>query len=305
MKLLFSFLLALSPLLLPSCTTPEDPCDRPAFSFSASPLLRVSPSSPSVRGSYAMGWKGDDGSKPVRLMSPRDWPLKVPAAHSDLRQYTIPALDQGDIGSCVGHGTALAWTIDHFKRTGKHLPLSRLMIYYNARVAIGEENADSGCQIIDAVNSLRKVGSCDERLWPYDTRRFRFKPCPDRYEEALDHRVIRSFKVDNTDGTSIRLALTNGYPVVVGSLVYSAIQDLRPGYDVLPMPRKGERPSGGHCYVIVGHDDVRRLYLIQNSWGRAWGNNGFAWFPYDYIHTGRITEDCHILEEVMTEPAPH
>lgn len=251
---------------------------------------------PTVR---AYGWVGDAPDKRVRMMALRDWPIQTPAPSSNLTKSSIPALDQGRIGSCVGHGTALAWSIRHHAQTGKHLPLSRLMIYYNAREKEGYAHADTGCQIVDAVGEMVRLGACDERWWPYIESKFAVKPPPCRYAEALKHRVVRSYKVDNTDGRSIRLALTNGHPVVFGSLVYSGIQTLTRHNDVLPMPRRGERYTGGHCMVIIGHDDARRLYLIQNSWGEAWGNQGRAWFPYDYIHRGDITEDCWVIEEVM------
>lgn len=244
------------------------------------------------------GWIGDSGQKPVRMMALRDWPVQTPAASSDLSRHALPAFDQGRIGSCVGHGTTLAWDMQHHRATGKHLPLSRLMAYYNAREVEGYAHADTGCQIVDAVNCLVKYGSCDERWWPYIESKFAVKPPPCRYREALDHRVIRSYKVDNTDGKSIRLALTNGWPVVFGSLVYDGIQHLTRTNDVLPMPRKGERYTGAHCMTIIGHDDARRLYRVQNSWGRTWGDNGRCWIPYDYIHRGDITEDCWVIEEV-------
>lgn len=191
--------------------------------------------------------------------------------------------------------------MDHFKRTGQHLPLSRLMIYFNARDVEGYANADTGCQIVDAVRCLVKLGACRESLWPYMVGKFRQRPAASLYREALDHRVIRSYKVSNTDGRGIRLALTNGYPVVIGTLVYSGIFDVTKANPIIPMPRRGERPQGGHCMTIIGHDDARRHYLLQNSWGPEWGNAGRAWIPYDYIHNGRLTEDCWVIEEVQTE----
>lgn len=248
---------------------------------------------------HAFGWIGDDGSKPARMMALRDWPIQTPAAQSDLTKYAPPVLDQGHIGSCVGHGTALAWTMQHYRASGEHFPISRLLIYYNARAMEGWENADTGCQIVDAVNSLIKLGSCDEKFWPYQVNRFRQKPCPCVYAEALNHRVIRAYKVDNTDGKSIRLALTNQWPVVFGSMVYSGIDRVTAAEPVIPLPRRGERPRGGHCMTLIGHDDARQLYRLQNSWGTSWGDSGRAWIPYAYIHNGRLTEDCWVIEEVM------
>jgi hypothetical protein len=36
---------------------------------------------------------------------------------------------------------------------------------------------------------------------------------------------------------------------------------------------------GGHAYAIVGYNQIG--FLVQNSWGPRWGNDGFATLPYE------------------------
>lgn len=38
--------------------------------------------------------------------------------------------------------------------------------------------------------------------------------------------------------------------------------------------------DGGHAVVIVGYG--KDGFLIKNSWGADWGDNGYAWVSYDY-----------------------
>lgn len=250
------------------------------------------------------GWRGDSGDKPVRMMAPAAWPIEEPAAKSDLSRGMPRAYNQGAIGSCVAQGTAAAWSYAHNLSTRDQYDVSRLMIYYEARKAIGTTSWDSGSQIVDAVNWLQRWGSCKESLWPYDVRKFTQKAPNAAYTEAKKHKVLSARKVDNTDGRSIRLALTNGYPVVVGSLVYNGIYKITSRNYLLEMPRSGERPVGGHCYIICGHDDVKGIYRAQNSWGTGWGDKGFFNVPQAYIHSGRITEDCWTLLSVSTQRNP-
>lgn len=33
--------------------------------------------------------------------------------------------------------------------------------------------------------------------------------------------------------------------------------------------------------VIVGYDDARGAYRVQNSWGADWGDLGYLWWDYD------------------------
>ncbi len=203
-------------------------------------------------------------------------------------------------GNCVAHGTASAWSYAHNLAGDGQFDIARLMTYYEARKTEGTTSWDSGCQIVDAVNWLQRGGSCKESLWPYDTSKFRIKPPATAYAEGKKHSVLSARKIDNTDERSIRLALTNGYPVVVGFLVYPGIYKITPTNYVLEMPKKGQRPIGGHCTIIIGHDDSKRLYRVRNSWGSDWGNHGDLLIPYEYIHSGRISEDTWVVVTVAT-----
>lgn len=248
---------------------------------------------------YALGWRGDPPGRKVTPfeLHPRFAAMRI-AASSDLTPKMPPIWDQSVIGSCVGHGSARAFSFSHKLLTAKDFMPSRLMIYFNARARQGWQNQDSGCYIIDAVAELGRLGVCDEKLWVYDTRKVFTRPNAKAYEDAKKHQVTKAYKVDNSDGRSIRIALSNGFPVVFGSLVYSGIETLTYNNYVLPAPKKGERPIGGHCMTITGHSDADKLYLVDNSWGVGWGRKGRCKIPYDYIHNPRITEDCWVVEAV-------
>ena len=38
----------------------------------------------------------------------------------------------------------------------------------------------------------------------------------------------------------------------------------------------------GHAMTVVGYDEGRKALAIQNAFGRGWGDNGYAWFSYDF-----------------------
>ncbi len=41
-----------------------------------------------------------------------------------------------------------------------------------------------------------------------------------------------------------------------------------------------------HAITIVGWDDSKKAYLVKNSWGPAWGENGYIWVEYDCNNIG-------------------
>jgi C1A family cysteine protease len=250
-------------------------------------------------GQNKFGWMGDSPGKRMPQLRTQQWPVTTPAASSDLTKRLPKVYDQQDIGSCVANGTLSAYSYVSKIVDKRYISLSRLQVYYDARKSIGMVNVDSGCQIVDAVNNLQKIGAGHEYMWPYITNKFTQKPPTRVYQNAVKHKVIQAFKVDNTDRVSIRLALTNGYPVIVGSLVYNGIHKITSSNYILEMPKAGERWIGGHCYLITGHDDAKQLFRGRNSWGKNWGKDGDFLLPYAYIHSGRITEDCWVIVNVM------
>ncbi|MGZ4000876.1 MAG: C1 family peptidase, partial [Mucilaginibacter sp.] len=45
---------------------------------------------------------------------------------------------------------------------------------------------------------------------------------------------------------------------------------------------------GGHATPIVGYDDNKKAFLVQNSWGTSWGNAGFYYMPYTVFSSTKI-----------------
>jgi cathepsin L len=35
-----------------------------------------------------------------------------------------------------------------------------------------------------------------------------------------------------------------------------------------------------HAIILCGWDDAKGAWLLKNSWGTGWGENGYMWIPY-------------------------
>lgn len=264
--------------------------------ISASPRLSFSQSPPHRPPS---GWQQDAAGVVDRSFSA----LKVfragkIAASSDLSKLMPPIYDQGQTGSCTGNGVAAILDYARAKQRGASWIFpSRLFIYYEERVLEGTVNQDAGAQIRHGIDVITDIGACKESTWPYIESRFAVKPSSKSYVEAVSYQALHGYKVDFTDKRSIRIALTSGFPVVFGALLYPGIDKITYRNATLEMPRKGERTVGGHCMVIVGHDNAKQLYKVRNSWGVAWGRDGHFWIPYDYIHSQKICGDFWVIDQ--------
>lgn len=234
------------------------------------------------------GWKRDQPDH-------RDMLLRVPSAVTaklpksvDLRVQMPAIFDQGDLGSCTANATGMqAWHID------KTVPVepSRLFIYYNTRVLEGTVNVDSGASIRNSVKAVVTSGIAPEPDWPYDISKFRRKPPAQAYKNARAEKVLKYARVAQSP-EQLKAQLAQGYTVNFGFSVYESFESTTvTKTGIVPMPSRNESILGGHAVLLVGYDDNKNRYIVQNSWGKNWGDAGYCYMPYDYVHNRRLAAD--------------
>lgn len=109
----------------------------------------------------------------------------------------------------------------------------------------------------------------------------------------------------------MKQALAQGHPVVFGMNMVRLV----PGKDAAALQgyQKGDIYRGslgnhhgkldmGHEMVMVGYDDSQQAFLVQNSWGKDWGDNGFAWISYDAVKAD--LNEAVLLDAGVTPPRP-
>ncbi len=237
------------------------------------------------------GWKPD-------LPDFRDFKYQLNESVSnlpsvDLRPYCPKVVDQGQLGSCTGNAIANAHYFTELKEKIKSAFLpSRLFIYYNERVIEKTVRDDAGAEIRDGIKSISKQGVCAETLWPYSVRKFATKPSLKCYSEALKHKAVSYMRLDNTDITQLKNCLSDGYPFVFGFTVYESFEsDEVANTGVVNMPTDSEENLGGHAVMCVGYDDNSSRFIVMNSWGKNWGDNGYFTIPYQYLTDTNLADD--------------
>jgi C1A family cysteine protease len=69
----------------------------------------------------------------------------------------------------------------------------------------------------------------------------------------------------------------------------------------LNLPKPSEKTLGGHAVMAVGYDDASKRFLVRNSWGEDWGQQGYFTMPYAYLADGNLADDFWTLR-VLENP---
>lgn len=192
----------------------------------------------------------------------------------DLRKLCQAVRDQGTRATCLACTTSDAHAMHHSCD-----PLSAEFLFYYAiqRATIG--TVDDGITFDGAAEALAHDGQPLEVDWPYSAA----QPTPWQPPAAkLIWKGTLSHSASNAVPT-IESLLKQGRPVVLGVKLSSAF--LSPTIPDFKISATGSG-FGGHAVLIVGlgRDQAAEDYfLIRNSWGSGWANNGCAWLATGYL----------------------
>ncbi len=209
----------------------------------------------------------------------------------DLRADLPAVYDQGELGSCTANAIAAAFEYEQDRQGLQDFMPSRLFIYYNERVIEGTVDSDSGAMIRDGIKSVAKLGVCTETTWPYEIAKFAAKPPDDAFTEATQHTAAVYRRVTATP-EQLKGCLAAGSPIVFGFSVYQSFESAEVAKSgEAQIPAADDVLIGGHAVVAVGYDDADERFVVRNSWGPSWGQEGYFTLPYDYLTNPQLARD--------------
>jgi hypothetical protein len=217
--------------------------------------------------------------KPGKLPSVLD---KVdPKDTVDLRKYCSPIGDQGQTSRCA----AFAWT--HALEMANKIAgvgdarlsptYSMLQFQKMQGDASDYEYAWSGgggtIGGVKPGHVLIENGTCKQELWP-DTAQGPAKKEEQLAKDASNYKLgakLVPVKLDD-----LKKVLSAGCPVELAMNTGEAFSTLgRDGIFKDAEPPKGKH--GCHAMLIVGY--IGNFYIVKNSWGTKWGDNGYCYMP--------------------------
>lgn len=199
----------------------------------------------------------------------------------DLRKEYDTIRDQERTQACVG------FAISHyletiFKKYNPRYNISPLYNWYYAKKKHGWEKENKGVWIRYGVNSIRQQGMVNFNLMPYHATTYLNPPSSLAEQNAIEWKNLittNRLAYYNIQFSNIISSLKDGYPVLFGSWLNNSFYGNTTGIIKNTTPN-----SYAHAMLIMGYDQPTNCFLVANSWGRRWGNNGYCFVPMKYLY---------------------
>jgi hypothetical protein len=163
--------------------------------------------------------------------------------------------------------------------------LSPYMLYYLARrydEFEGEE--DLGSSLRGAFKGWFYHGLCFEKDWP-DLAFSTDLDHPDFRKKCRQHPLGAYYRINPYRLDDMQSAIWELDSIAVSAAIHDGwkkpvILEDEAGKEIHVIARsKQPKLLGGHAFILVGYNNIG--FLVQNSWGPAWGKKGFATLPYE------------------------
>jgi hypothetical protein len=203
----------------------------------------------------------------------------LPAATNNTKD---PKTDQGPTSSCTAHALVkgVEILIGFF---------GSMHVLYGLTGQRQGDLSDDGRQLSDNIivaitQGLAPFeGDVEGRHSDISTANATTPPTFEETKAALEHKFqLLQLRIDPAvPGFEKKLiaTLALGSSIYLGTQVGSAFENLGNGMIAQPDPAN-DTSGGGHALLIVGHRtnaDGTYDWLIQNSWGETWDENGECW----------------------------
>ncbi len=208
-----------------------------------------------------------------------------------LQRFAPTPGNQGQTGTCV------AWSSAYHARTiSESIKLNRTSIseinanVYAPSFVYNQIRKEPGCEkgtyIHEALELLSKKGVPKYADLPFDCNR---QIESNDFAKASGHR-IEGYKIlfnvnDNNKILPVKKSLSENKPVLIGMMVPESFFGPKGVWQ--PAQDEYSKSHPGHAMVTIGYDDnaYGGSFLVMNSWGTSWGNQGFIWIRYnDFSH---------------------
>lgn len=211
--------------------------------------------------------------------------------------------DQGQLGICSAksccNGPLVKIAIDE----GKYKEPFSAFFTYSLENYYGGDPGSAGADYQTLGNVCKTYGAVTNSIMPDSGQTTDINltlPSLALMTEATKFKTPSySWLVQVTDDTrsqasvdAICAALAQGYIVLFGIIVCENFMDVTGPNCVIPIP-SGD-VLGLHSIRIIDYNCTTRQFLMYNTWGASWGDNGAAWMSFDWVTEGTTLSNASI-----------
>jgi Papain family cysteine protease len=231
----------------------------------------------------------------------------------DLSRFAPPVGDQGWVSDCAAWATV--YTLAGWYINKEHLATGYLApLFTYSQVDGGRDEGTWESQVLTAVQHGMLP------LADYPQGNYAWRSQPTAAQRALARHLTftgvmyypghtprvgdpRDWDTDpNLVRRTIETALAAGRPMLIGTAVYANLYDATATSAwIAPVQADPAAPLGGHELVAIGYDNAGAW--VENSWGTAWGLNGYAEISWPYLEAN-VSSMVTVGAVHLTAPLP-
>ena len=201
-----------------------------------------------------------------------------------LQNYMTVAKSQGGCGSCWAFAAVSILESGYLRVNHKTIDASEQELL-NCAMGYGRDmNCSQGGWVDKAVAYITDNGVMGEADVPYHAVDQACTIFPSKTYDAVSWGFVSETSPGSPSNAEIKQAICEHGPVASWMWVYSGAFSAYDGqgkvYSEVFPANKPDSLKGGHFVTICGWDDTKGAWLIKNSWGTDWGENGFCWLKY-------------------------
>lgn len=214
-----------------------------------------------------------------------------PKESIDLRRKWWGIGDQKDTGSCVGWACTdglLRWHFVKSELIDKKDKLSVRFIWMSAKETdefISKPTTfieSSGSSLKASLDIARNYGCVKNELLPFSNK-YLYKQEEDVFYTLASQLRISSYHNIGIDINEWKKWLSSEGVILARLDVDHNFKNLSKDNNKLNTYASGQ-VLGGHAVTIVGYTK-EDFFIIRNSWGKSWGENGFGYLSSVYVQS--------------------
>lgn len=223
------------------------------------------------------------------------------------RMPPVDAIGQGAQNSCVAWALAYAAYsyYDHKANNTNYLSgsdINRSSVFSPAFLYNQINNGvDNGSNFWDALNKMSNIGLCKWSTMPYVISNFTTQPNSQQLAEAANYKITNDrfiiSPINDANINKIKDYISTDNPVVIRVLPDDNMKNYS-NTDTIWSSVGQNRQTFGHAMVIVGYDDAKTAFKVQNSYGVSYKARGFVWITYSNLKN--VCTEGYVIKPAAT-----